>query len=251
MPRSTSAPRAQKLFDPRQSEPFRLSRSKLDFFLECRRCFYLDRRLGIARPPGFRFNLNLAVDELLKKEFDIHRSKGQAHPLMKAYGIEAVPFDHHNLPLWRDALKGGIKFHHRPTNFILTGAIDDLWVTPKGEVVIVDYKATAKKGAVDIEADWQRAYKRQLEIYQWLFRQNGFRVSPTGYFVYCNGRTDRKAFDGKLEFDVTILPYHGDDRWVPDTLQAVRACLMRSTPPAPSQSCDYCRYRQAAQAVEA
>ena len=49
---------------------YKLSRSKVDFFLNCSRCFYMDRRLGIAQPPGFPFNLNSAVDNLLKNEFD-------------------------------------------------------------------------------------------------------------------------------------------------------------------------------------
>ena len=31
----------------------------------------MDRRLGIAQPPGFPFNLNSAVDNLLKNEFDL------------------------------------------------------------------------------------------------------------------------------------------------------------------------------------
>ena len=40
------------------------------------------------------------------------------------------------------------------------------------ELIIVDYKATAKNGEVNLDADWQIGYKRQMEIYQWLFRQN-------------------------------------------------------------------------------
>lgn len=50
--------------------------------MDCPRCFYLDRRLGIARPPGFPFNLNSAVDALLKREFDRYRAQGVAHPMM-------------------------------------------------------------------------------------------------------------------------------------------------------------------------
>jgi len=46
---------------------------------------------------------------------------------------------------------------------------------------------------VTLDAEWQDGYKRQMEIYQWLLRQNGLKVSDTGYFVYCNGKTDRKA----------------------------------------------------------
>ncbi len=40
--------RTRNLYDPASKEPFRLSRSKIDLFLECARCFYLDRRLGVG-----------------------------------------------------------------------------------------------------------------------------------------------------------------------------------------------------------
>ena len=72
-----------KLFNPNSEEPFVLSRSRIDNFLECSRCFYLTNRVGIARPPSFPFNLNNAVDELLKNEFDIYREKGKPHPIME------------------------------------------------------------------------------------------------------------------------------------------------------------------------
>ena len=41
-----------------------LSRSKLDLFLEFRRCFYDDVALGNGRPGGLAFTLNIAVDDL-------------------------------------------------------------------------------------------------------------------------------------------------------------------------------------------
>ena len=70
------------LFDPNLSEPMPLSRSKIDLFLKCPKCFYLDRKLGISQPSGAPFTLNMAVDTLLKKEFDVYRQKkkiGRAH----------------------------------------------------------------------------------------------------------------------------------------------------------------------------
>ena len=85
---------------------WRLSRSKIDLFIECSRCFYLDNKLGTKRPPGYPFTLNVAVDTLLKKEFDIHRAKKKAHPLMEQYKIDAVPFQHKELNIWRDNFKG-------------------------------------------------------------------------------------------------------------------------------------------------
>ncbi len=230
-------------FDPKSTQAFRLSRSKIDLFLECQRCFYIDRRLGIGRPPGFPFSLNSAVDALLKKEFDVHRAAGTPHPYMKTYGVDAVPFEHEQMEAWRDSLRRGVTYVHPETNFNVTGGVDDVWVNPAGELIVVDYKATAKTGEVSLDADWQIGYKRQMETYQWLFRKNGFKVSPTGYFVYVNGDLDAEAFDGKLEFKVKLLPYEGDTAWVEPTLLKAKACLMGDAIPAAHEECDYCNYR--------
>lgn len=196
----------------------------------------------MGRPPGFPFSLNSAVDALLKKEFDIHRAGKTAHPLMKKYHIDAMPFEHEKMEEWRDSLRRGIQYLHEKTNLILTGGVDDVWVNPRGELIVVDYKATSKDGEVTLDADWQIGYKRQMEIYQWLFRKNGFKVAETGYFVYCNGDTDKEAFDGKLEFDIKVIPYKGDDSWVETALVDAKNCLIKESVPAPTDECDYCRY---------
>src|SRR3989304_63064 len=87
---------------------FPLSRSRIELFFGCPKCFYIDNKLGVARPPGYPFTLNSAVDELLKREFDVQRAKGEIHPLMKEYGIDAIPFAHEQMDAWRDALKRGV-----------------------------------------------------------------------------------------------------------------------------------------------
>lgn len=227
---------------------WRLSRSKIDLFVACPRCFYIDNKLGTARPPGFPFSLNSAVDKLLKKEFDIHRAAQSTHPLMARYGIDAVPFQHPKIDIWRENFKG-VDFFHASTGFTVSGAVDDVWVNPAGELYVADYKATSKDAEVTLDAEWQDGYKRQMEVYQWLLRQNGFTVSDTGYFVYVNGRTDLEAFDGKLEFDVKIIPYTGSDAWVEGTLQKIKACLDSDAIPQPGNECDYCTYREAVGSV--
>lgn len=234
--------KTRNVFDPRSSEPFTVSRSGIDLFVQCPRCFYLDKRLGTGRPPGFPFSLNSAVDALLKKEFDIHRAAGSVHPLMKEYNIDAVPYAHKELDAWRDSLRRGIQFLHEPTNLLLRGGVDDVWVAPTGELHIVDYKATSKTEEVNLDAEWQDGYKRQMEIYQWLFRKNNFKVSPIGYFVYCNGDADAAAFDGRLEFDINVIPYVGNTDWIEATILALHKCLMSSDLPPASADCDYCAY---------
>lgn len=236
------ANRVRGLYNPKSDEPFKLSRSKLELFLECPRCFYFDRRLGVGRPPGFPFSLNSAVDKLLKKEFDIHRAKNQAHPLMKKYGIDAVPVAHESLEKWRTNFTG-IQYLHEPTNFLMFGAIDDLWQNKKGEYIVVDYKATSKdEQIIALNKEWQGGYKRQMEIYQWLLRRNGYLVADIGYFVYCNGRTDLQAFDAKLEFNISVIPYKGDDSWVEKAIKNAHKCLRAEKLPLSTNRCDYCAY---------
>ena len=242
-------PRTKNLYVPGSSTPFKISRSKLEMFVQCPRCFYIDRRLGVDRPPGFPFTLNTAVDTLLKKEFDVHRAQGSRHPLLERYGVVAIPVNHDELPAWRENFKG-IQYHHRPTNLIVTGAIDDLWLDAQHRFVVVDYKATSKADQITaLDQDWHIGYKRQMEIYQWLLRRKGLEVSPTGYFVYCNGRTDRAAFDGKLEFEITLIAYDGDDSWVEQTVTDAHACINAPNIPPAELDCDYCAYVGAVEKV--
>ena len=228
----------------------KISRSKIELFTECPRCFWLDKVKGVKRPSGPPFTLNSAVDHLLKKEFDIHRAQGTAHPMMKEYGIDAVPFLHEKIDQWRHNFTG-VRVEHKPTGLTIFGAVDDIWVTPNKELHVVDYKATAKNGEVELtDVGFHRAYKRQLEIYQWLLRGNGFTVSDTGYFVYVNGRKDLAAFDGKLEFTVKIIPYEGKDAWIEPKLQEIKQCLDSEIIPPPSSTCEFCQYRHATSGIE-
>lgn len=236
-------------YQPGQSTPYKVSRSKIELFKQCPRCFWLDARLKIKRPNGPPFNINKAIDELFKKEFDVYRQKGEAHPIMSDNQINAIPFQHIDLDKWRHNFTG-VEALHEPTNFHVFGAIDDVWVTDSGQLIVVDYKATAKSSEVGIDSEWQISYKRQMEVYQWLLRQNEFDVSDTGYFVYTNGRFDLDGFNDKLEFTTKLISYTGDDSWVEPTLEAMKKCIDNDNMPpvgdaAMGGPCDFCSYARA------
>lgn len=230
---------------PGQTKPFKVSRSKIELFMQCPRCFWLDVRLKIKRPNSPPFNINKAIDELLKKEFDSYRAKKEPHPLMTDNQIKAVPYHHEELDKWRENFVGVVSVHE-PTNLHVFGAIDDVWVNDDGELIVVDYKATAKDKEVSIDSDWQISYKRQMEVYQWLLRQNGFTVNDTGYFVYTNGRIDLDGFFDKVEFRTKIIPYTGDASWVEPTLHKMKECMDGDMPAvgtaAMGGECDFCSY---------
>lgn len=237
-----------KPYVPGQTDIFKVSRSKIELFMQCPRCFWLDVRLKITRPSGPPFNINKTIDELFKKEFDLHRAAGTPHPIMLDNQLKAVPYQHADLDTWRYNFTG-VTALHKPTNLHVFGAIDDVWVNDDGELIVVDYKATSKKSEISIDSDWQISYKRQLEVYQWLLRQNGFVVNDTGYFVYTNARIDVDGFGDQLEFKTKLIPYTGDDGWVEPTLMKMKETMEGDMPAvgtaAMGGECDFCGYAKA------
>lgn len=236
-------------YKPGQTAPFKVSRSKIELYMQCPRCFWLDVRLKITRPSTPPFNINKTIDELFKKEFDVHRKAGTPHPIMTANKLTGVvPFAHADMDQWRYNFTGVVALH-KPTNLHVFGAVDDVWMNEAGELMVVDYKATSKAKEVSLDSDWQISYKRQMETYQWLLRQNGFTVSDTGYFVYTNARMDAEGFGDKLQFTTKLIPYTGKDFWVEPTLEKMKAC-MEGDMPAVGESimggpCEYCEYAKA------
>ncbi|MDL2363343.1 MAG: PD-(D/E)XK nuclease family protein [Patescibacteria group bacterium] len=239
--RERSAP-----YQPGQKYPYKISRSKIELFKQCPRCFWLDARRKITRPNGPPFNINKTIDELFKKEFDRYRVLGEPHPLMTEFKVKAIPYAHKDMDTWRYNFTG-VTALHKPTNFHVFGAVDDIWVNDAGELIVVDYKATSKATEVGISSDWQISYKRQMEVYQWLLRQNGFEVNDTGYFVYTNGRTDVDGFNDRVEFRTKVIPYTGSDSWIEKTLQQMKDCIENDKMPpigdaAMGGPCDFCTY---------
>ncbi len=236
-------------YAPGQKLPYKLSRSKIELFMQCPRCFWLDVRHKITRPSSPPFNINKTIDELFKKEFDVYRAQQQPHPLMAANQIQAIPYQHADLETWRHNFTG-ITTVHQATNLHLFGAVDDVWVNDAGELMIVDYKATSKdKPVTELgpTGTWHDMYRRQMEIYQWLFKQNGFAVSDTGYFVYATGRKDAEGFFDTLAFETFVFPHHGSSDWVEAVVVRMKQCMDSETIPevgtaAMGGPCEHCMY---------
>ena len=232
------------LYDPNHKEPYKLSRSKIESFIRCPHCFYLDRRLGISQPSGPGFTLNIAVDALLKNECDGYRARKEPHPIAIEYHLDAIPYQPEPADLmdkWRNNFQG-VPFLHTPTNFMVYGAIDDIWVTPGGELVIIDYKATSKQGEIVFDQDYHDSYRRQLDIYVWLFKMNGYPVYEKAYFVYCNGIKGTNLFDNQLNFKTVLIEHPLNTTWIDETLKNAQACLDETNPPERSEKCQFCSY---------
>ncbi len=250
-------PRHRGKYNPDNPEPYEISRGKVENFIKCKACFWLDRVGGVHFPSIPGFNINSNTDTLLKRDFDQYRGKS-AHPFMIANGVGHLkPFAHDDIKKWESALHFGSSPNHfnclhKETNLRFGGGLDDVWVNPADNVLyIVDYKSTANLSAdpkpVSLDGRWKAGYKRQMEMYQFIMRAKGFEVSNTGYFVYVDGQhLDRNGMIDRMEpseawmlFNTSLLEYEGDDSWVEPALYEIRELLESTDCPKHSDICEH------------
>ena len=266
-------PRHRGAFNPDNPEPYELSRSRVENFIRCKACFWLEQIHRVKPPEIPSFTINTTTDILLKRDADALRGKSSL-PLWQAHGLgHMIPFEHENLDKWANSLHYGTNDNyfnavHAPSNIKLGGGLDDVFLnTLSQQIHIVDYKSTAqgtrsplkyerKPGSLD--EPWKASYKRQMDMYVWVARQKGFDVSDIGYFVYVDAQ--HKDIDGMLidenpskawmEFSTTIIPYKANTSWVEPTLMEIRAFLENQTtcpehtPRDGYSGCDVGRYAE-------
>ena len=94
-------PRHRGIFDKNNPEPYEISRYRIENFIQCPACFYMQQVEGIKFPSIPGFNINEATDILLKRDFDYYRGKTETHPFLIEQGLNhLIPFDHPDLNLW-------------------------------------------------------------------------------------------------------------------------------------------------------
>ena len=76
------------------------------------------------------------------------------------------------------------------------------------------------------------SYRRQMDVYQFLVRRQGFTVSNRGWFVYTNGDGRAADFGDKLCFTTALVPYDGNDAWVLDAFRRAVATIEQGEVPA-------------------
>tara|TARA_Y100001968_G_C19353584_1_gene715991 strand:- start:27 stop:887 length:861 start_codon:yes stop_codon:yes gene_type:complete len=242
--------RQSSSYTPNQTEDFKISRGRFSNFLICKRCFYLDRVLGLDPPGTPGWTLNETTDLLLKKEFDECRESQTSHRLFAPNGLNhVVPFDHPEMDDWRNSLHRGLMLRHKDTRIILTGGVDDIWQdTRTNQLIVVDYKSQAKNGLVSkqeyLEDPYHDGYKIQMNFYAYLLLGMGFDVHPTSYFLVCNAKRDDDGFHKRMNFDEYLIPYNWDAGGIEQQVDEMVDLMNQYEIPEPNQSCKNCAYSE-------
>jgi len=210
-----------------------LSPNSLNLFLECPHCFWLDKTLGIKRPPPYPYALNSAVDALLKEEFDAYRSKKLEHPLLKENGIKARLFSNQKLlNQWRNNF-AGIRYFDETLQATLFGAVDDILEFADGKLAALDYKSTGSK-----TANIYDRFQLQLDTYTFLLEKNGYQTPRKGYLAFYIVDKE-KGFIDRLPFRKEIMEINTNPSDIYAIFNDAVLILRQEKPPEHSQDCQF------------
>jgi len=210
-----------------------LSPNSLNLFLECPHCFWLDKNLGIKRPPPYPYALNSAVDSLLKEEFDTYRAKSLPHPLLEANNIKAKLFPNQKLlNQWRDNF-AGIRYFDSDLQATLFGAVDDVLEFEEGKLAPLDYKSTGSS-----VANVYDRFQLQLDTYTFLMEKNGYKTIRKGYLAFYIVDKSRGFID-RLPFRKEVMEIDTNPSDIYAIFKDAVECLRQTQPPAHSQDCQF------------
>ena len=231
----------KKLYSNNSARPFKLSRTKIDLFFECRRCFFLDQKFGIKRPHGTPLVLSNRIVDDFKKELNICRIEKNIHSKVKELNKNLIPISHNKLEEWKNSFKGA-SFLDDSTNLLIFGVVDDIWLnrsTNKNHSVII--KSNSKKNQMSYENIWP-GYWRQLSLYSFLLSKNLLPMSSTGILVFINTPTSVDQMENKKNFNLNIFEKILDFDWIEPTIKEISKTLNKETSPESSKKCKYCNY---------
>jgi len=214
-----------------------LSPNSLNLFLECPHCFWLDKNLGIKRPPPYPYALNSAVDGLLKEEFDTYRAKNLPHPLLAENNIKAHLFGNQKLlNQWRNNF-AGIRYFDEALQATLFGAVDDVleFEGPEGcpTIAPLDYKSTGSTAAKVYDR-----FQLQLDTYTFLMEKNGYKTPRKGYLAFYIVDKSRGFID-RLPFRKEVVEIDTNPSDIYEIFKDAVGCLKNQTPPPHSSDCQF------------
>jgi len=200
--------------------------------LECPRCFWLEKHKVWTRPAGVFPSLPGGMDRVLKKHFDKFMERGELPPEIREYGIEKgyKLFDNKaKLEIWRNNRKG-IQYMDKTSGILLMGAIDNL-LTKKGKLVILDYKTRG----YPLKEDTHEHYQAQMDIYNFLLRQNGYDTEDYTYLLFYYPKEVTET--GEVIFDKKLIKMNTDAKRGGKYFEDAIKLLSED---CPKKTCEWC-----------
>lgn len=210
-----------------------LSPSSLGLLKDCPRCFWLAIKKGIKRPSGPFPSLPSGMDKVLKAHFDAFRDRGKLPPELKREGVDAELFNNTELlKVWRNNFKG-IRWTDAKGN-VIHGAIDNLLQKGK-KLIVLDYKTRG----FPLKEDTAESYQDQLDIYNFLFRKNGYQTEDYSYLLFYHPKEIDSEGQLILHTDLVKLEVSIKNA---ETIIKTALEVLESDMPESSEECRFCAW---------
>jgi len=214
-----------------------LSPSSISLFMECPRCFWLEKNRGIKRPSSPFPSLPSGMDRVLKEHFDVHRGKNTPPEELEGRFKGRLFQDTIKLRDWQNNFRG-LRYTDPKTGATLMGALDDLFVTESGKHAPLDFKTRGfprKEGT-------HSYYQHQMDIYSFLLEKNGLTPADFAILIFYHPTGVNASHDVIFDPDpvrVAVDRGRGEKLF----LGAVE-CMQSPEPPEPGKGCQWCNWRE-------
>ena len=213
---------------------YKLSPSRMNLFIECKRCFWLRVNEKVDRPSGPFPSLPSGVDKEVKNHFDRFRGTDEVPPEVKDEGLEL--FEGQDFLEKARSWRTEPKWRDPETGAVLRGGVDDL-LKDGDDIVVLDYKTRGYAPKQDKGAP--SYYRRQVNLYNLILRENGYQTADYGLILYFYPKTINDS--GEFIFNTELRKVEVD---IPEAKRLVRDAVdtLNGRIPDHSQDCDFCNW---------
>lgn len=165
----------------------RLSKSQLDKFVDCPRCFWLGQRLKLSQPDMISSKVWKGVERVTTAHYEKYRAAKATPPnLVGKVPAGAIPVQLDTEGMKRLRYWGsGLSF--KVGDVLVTTALDDMieWrdfaESEKRRYAVIDYKSKSK---LTDEASTAELYQNQADVFDLACNVNGYPTDGVVYFDY-------------------------------------------------------------------
>jgi hypothetical protein len=216
------------------NDAIKLSPTGLNLFLECPKCFWLEKVKGIKRPRGIFPSLPGGMDGILKVYFNEYRDSDGLPPMLegKLEGKLMNPLPK-TLFMKDDELMA-----------VLLGKLDEALDFGDGTFAPVDHKTRGYAPKEEMIA----AYQMQMDAYDLLLAKNGFPTRNKAYLLYYHPISG--DLHNKFPFVLTIKEVQTNPERAMQVFRDAINLIRSSEMPQAANTCEYCAWAKTMEDID-
>jgi hypothetical protein len=222
----------------------RLSKSQLDKFCSCPRCFWLHHRQKLDQPDMISSKVWKGVERIAQAHYQEHREARTTPPALIGKvpeGAIPVQFDEEQMKALRYWGKG---LPFKVDGITVTTALDDMlqwqfndnpeykypYTGDKTRYAVIDYKSKSK---LTDEAATLDLYRNQADVFDLACNENGYHTDGVVYFDYWSPmQVEGAEAPGSYENGTTlqlwasqVIAVRADHERIKTLIRAAAACI--------------------------